>query len=766
MNTRKTILFVNPPLNANQRYGILAQAGAIEPPLGLAYLAATTRKLNFGTAILDASALGINIEETIKIIVDKNPDFLAITASSMSISMAAKLATLVKKKIAGLKIFIGGPHFNSLPEQTLKENHCFDIGIIGEGERTIEELLNAIIQGNPLNSIEGIAFKNNEKIILTAKRKRIKNLDELPMPAFDLLPELKKYYRTTTQSIMYLPTVSLVTSRGCSGHCSFCDRMTFGNEVRMHSAEYVADLMQKLKNDFGINGVIFEDDNFMLSEERLVNLAKLIKKRKIKIHWSVLSRVDTITKEKLKIAKSCGCWQILYGIESGSQKILDFYKKGITIAQIKRAVKLTKESGLYVKGLFILGNPLESLETLRETRDLIMNLPMDDISLTSFTPYPGAEIWNRINEFGKFEKDWDKLTCFDSVFVPNGLLKEDVITMQNAILKKFYTSAHVLWSYFKRLRSFSQIKELYRSGRALLTYCQSTQSKKKLIINADDFGLCEGINNGVDNLLQSGSLTSVSIMPTGYAFTSAVKIAKNNASINLGIHLSLIETKPILPLDKIPSLINKNGVFKNKFYIFLTRYLLGKINKVQVTEELRAQIEKVKEEGIIITHLDSHQHVHMLPGIFLIVLKLAKEYKIPFIRLPCIPFNLNYFLNKATLKRKIFQSVLNFLCACYKPILKKEGLNFTKFSFGFLESGHLGKENLKAIMGQLKEGEYELICHPGLVDDELKRAIGHWEYNWQEELENLKIKNIKENLDLFGVKIIKNPMKISTKIYK
>lgn len=753
MGNRKAILFVNPPLNANQRYGILAQAGAIEPPLGLAYLAAITRKQGFKTSILDASALGINIEAAAKIILDEKPDFLAITASSMSIRAASKLASMVKEKMGSLKIFIGGPHFTSLPEQTLKENHSFDVGIIGEGERTLEELLDDSIKNNPLDSIQGIAFRNNGEIILTPKRKRIQNLDELPMPAFGLLPELKRCYRTTTQSIMYLPTVSLVTSRGCSGHCSFCDRMTFGSEVRMHSAEYVADLMQKLQNDFGIKGIIFEDDNFMLSEERLVNLAKLIRKRKIRIHWSALSRVDTITEEKLKIAKSCGCWQILYGIESGSQKILDFYKKGINLSQIKKAVYLAKRVGLYVKGLFILGNPLESLETLRETKDLIMSLPMDDISLTSFTPYPGAEIWSRVNEFGKFEKDWDKLTCFDSVFVPNGLLKEDIITAQNVILKKFYTSVHVLWSYLRRLRSFKQIRELYRSCRALLIYCKSAQNKKRLIINADDFGLCGGINKAVDSLLQSGSLTSVSIMPTGYAFASAVKIAKNNSSINLGIHLCLIDTKPIRSPDKVPSLINKNGLFENKFYIFLMRYMMGRIKKVQVAEEFRAQIEKVREAGIVITHLDSHQHVHMLPGIFSIVLRLAKEYKIPFIRLSCIPFNRNYFLSKATLKRKIIQLILNLMCVCYKPILKKEGLRFTKFSFGFLESGRLKKKEIKAILSQIKDGEYELICHPGLVDEELKQLIGHWRYNWQEELENLSIKNIKEDLDLYGIKL-------------
>jgi len=753
MENRKVILFVNPPLNTNQRYGILAQAGSIEPPLGLAYLAAVTRKHKFKTSILDASALGMGLEETVRFILDTQPDFLAITACTISIQTAAKLASRVKEKMPSLKIFIGGTHFTSLPEQALKEYHGFDVGIIGEGERTLVELLDASIKNNPWDLIPGIAFRKNGEIILTPKRQRIKNLDELPLPAFDLLPELKKYYRTTTQSIMYLPTVSLITSRGCPGQCTFCDRMTFGNEVSMHSAEYVVDLMEKLQKDFSIKGIIFEDDNFMLSQERLETLAKLIKKRKVKIHWSALSRVDTITEEKLKIVKSCGCWQILYGIESGSQKILDFYKKGINLAQIKKAVNLAKNCGFYVKGLFITGNPLESLETLKETKDLIMNLPLDDISLTSFTPYPGAEIYSRVNEFGKFEKDWDKLTFYDLVFVPSGLCKEEIRNAQNEILEKFYVLGRVRWSYFKRLRSFGQVRELYRSYRALLTYCKPAQNNKHLRINADDFGLCTGINKAVASLWQSGSLSSVSIMPTGNAFVSAVKILKNNPGIDLGIHLCLLETQPVQSADKIPSLINKRGWFENKFYVFLMRYLLGRIKKTQIAIELRAQIERVKANGLVITHLDSHQHVHMLPGIFSIVLGLAKEYKIPFIRLPNVPFNRSYFLSKATGKRKFFQLILNIMCAIYRPILKREGLAFSKNSFGFLESGHLGKENLKAILAQLKDGASELICHLGLVDEELKHLIGHWGYCWQEELESLNIKNLKEDLDRYSIKL-------------
>ncbi|MFB0563993.1 MAG: ChbG/HpnK family deacetylase [Candidatus Lokiarchaeia archaeon] len=748
-DTKQKILFLNPPLTPAQRYGLLSQAGAVEPPLGLAYLAAVTRNMGYKTTIVDAETLNLNVEDCLKLILNEKPDFLGITITTPLLPNVSKVAFMVKEKMPTVKIIVGGCHFSSLPAETMHENPSFDIGVIGEGERTIEELLKTLSDGGKLSSVRGIVFRDNGQLIITSGRERIKNLDELPMPAFDLLPELKRYYRTTTQSIKYLPTTSLVTSRGCTGHCTFCDKRTFGNEIRAHSAEYVADMMERLSKDFDIRGIIFEEDNFMLSEKRLSNLTRLIKKRKIKLALSVLSRIDTITEKKLRIVKSGGCWQVLYGIESGSQKILDFYKKGITTEQIKEAVYTTKKCGIYVKGLFIWGNPLETKETLQETRALIMNMPLDDISLTFFTPYPGAEIWESIDNYGTCIKDWDRLTCFDIVFIPDGMTEKEICDSQAETLKEFYKQPRVLWSYLGRLRSFSQIRELYRSWRALSIYVDTNKETKGLIVNADDFGLCEGINRGTVKALQEGIVTSVSIMPCGRAFKSAVDIVKQHpaqqrVALKVGVHLSLIATSPILPRNKIPSLLDKKGCFIESLPVFLIRYFCSRIKKKQIRKELRAQIEKVKETGLEITHLDSHRNIHLLPGIFKIVLTLAEGYQIPFIRLPSAPLDFRYLSTKAKLTRKLCQIVLNILCALYKPVMKRRGICFADYSLGFLESGHLTSDNLKNIMLSLKKGQYELVCHPGEEDDGMKRLIGHWGYQWQQELEALTSSSIKE----------------------
>lgn len=483
MVDRRKILFVNPPLSSTQRYGVLSKVKEdkeanntlqrqinslwIEPPLGLTSLAAVTKKMGFNTIILDVSALTLSLEESLQFVLEEKPDFLCITLTTVSLSAASAFASTVKQNMPEVKIIVGGCHFTSLPEKTMLENSHFDFGIIGEGEKTIEELLIALINKKEISSIKGIAFRNENRIVLTPKRERIEDLDELPMPAFDLLPELGKYYRTSIQSMKCFPTVSLITSRGCAGKCTFCDKSTFGNKIRMHSAEYVVDMMAHLKQKFGIRGILFEDDNFMLSQERLERLAKLIKKRKLRMNWAALSRIDTMNEEKVKLAKSCGCWQILYGIESGSQKILDFFEKGVSIEETRETILLTKRYGIYTKGFFMWGNPLETKETLQETRDLIFSIPFDDISLTFFTPYPGAPIWDTIDNFGRCCKDWDKLTCFDMVFVPNGMTENELINSYAQTLREFYRQPRVIWSYATRLRSLAMVKELHRTWRIL-----------------------------------------------------------------------------------------------------------------------------------------------------------------------------------------------------------------------------------------------------------------------------------------------------------
>lgn len=477
----KTIVFVNPPLSAEKRYGALAQAGYTEPPFGLCYLAAVTRQRGLNTSIVDAQALDLGIKETVDAILSFAPDYVGITATTVLIISAATIAREIKQRNPAIIVIIGGVHVTALPEETMRDNPHFDLAVIGEGEETLIELLNALEEGKEPRSVNGLVVRQPpDEVFLTGERPVIKNLDQLPYPAFDLLPDMGKYYRTATQSVSRLPALSLITSRGCPGKCTFCDTSVHGHVPRAHSAEYVADLMTMLNKQYGARSIFFHDDNFLIFKPRLKKLVEILKSRQLDVAWTCMGRVDMVDLETLEIAKSGGCWQVLYGIETGSQKILDFYKKKTTLEQIERAIGLTKRAGLRTKGFLMFGNPLETTESIKTTIDFIKRIGLDDVSITFLTPFPGSEIYEEAENYGKLDRDWERMSCFDIVFVPDGFTEEELRYWVKTAYRQFYFRPQIIFSYLRRITSPTQLKELFLSGLALLKYTLSRRQRSSL----------------------------------------------------------------------------------------------------------------------------------------------------------------------------------------------------------------------------------------------------------------------------------------------
>ncbi len=475
----KNIVFVHSPLSLEKRYGKLAQAGYTEPPFGLCYLAAVTRQQGFRTSIVDAQALNLDLRETIDAVLSSTPDYVGITITTQLVISAVALANELKKIKPEIIVIVGGAHITALPERTLNDNPCFDFAVVGEGENTLSELLDALEAEKDLKQVSGLVIRQSpDGVFFTGKRAAIKNLDELPYPAFDLLPNMAEYYRISTQSVERLPALSLITSRGCPGKCTFCDTSVHGHVPRAHSAEYVANLMTMLSKDYGAKTIFFDDDNFLIYKPRLRELIKILEERRLDLTWSCMGRVDMVDLETLQIARSGGCWQVMYGIETGSQRILDFYKKNITPEQVERALKLTRQAGLRTKGFIMFGNPLETTETLKTTIEFIKHLPLDDVSISFFTPFPGSEIYDEVDKYGKFDRDWEKMSCFDIVFVPDGFTEAELRYWVKRAYRQFYFRPKIIFSYLRRLTSFNQFKELLLSGLTLLKYIFSGNTKR------------------------------------------------------------------------------------------------------------------------------------------------------------------------------------------------------------------------------------------------------------------------------------------------
>ncbi|MBN1384064.1 MAG: radical SAM protein [Elusimicrobia bacterium] len=463
------IIFINPPLTLEERYGKLAEAGSLEPPHGLCNLAAVCLRENFATEIMDIPAIGLSYEETVKAVLAKSPKYVGITAVTISIHNAGKLAQMLKSADSKITVMIGGPHITALPEETMNKFPSFDIGVIGEGELTIIELLKTLNQKQPPDKVKGIIFRKNGTLVTTDKREFIKNLDELPLPAWDLLPGMKNY-RPAVASCKKLPSTSIITTRGCTGKCTFCDRSGFGETIRGYSAEYIINMIKHLQNKYGFKDIRIMDDNFILFRSKITKVCQMLKQQKIKISWSCLARVDMVNPDTLKMVKEAGCWQIAYGIESGSQQILDLLDKRINLDQIKKAVHMTKKAKIKTLGYFMIGNPQETEETVNATQKLISELDLDDIKITFFTPYPGSKIFQTAKQYGAFNEDWRKLDAnLEPVFIPTGLTKEYLIKMQKQLLREFYLKPKIIMSYFSRL-NFRQAKSLYSATKSFLRY--------------------------------------------------------------------------------------------------------------------------------------------------------------------------------------------------------------------------------------------------------------------------------------------------------
>jgi radical SAM superfamily enzyme YgiQ (UPF0313 family) len=465
----KKIIFVYPAVKLKGRYRDVAK-GIGAPPQGLCYLAAIARDMGYSVEIIDAHALGLDEEQLAGTILERAPDYVGFTAPTMLVGNAGRTAELVKSKNSGITVIIGGPHLTAMPEETMDRFKAFDMGVVGEGERTISELLSAFEKGDSPGEIKGLVYRENGGIKLTPSRGFIENIDELPLPAWDLLPHLTRYYRQSIVRIDRMPSVSITTSRGCPSKCIFCARNVFGNTCRAYTAQKVMKIIDYLKKEYKIKGLSIEDENFLAYRKRLKNFCNLLIERKENLSWSCAGRVDMVSSEILKLMKKAGCWEISFGIESGSQPILDFIKKGITLEGIREAVSLTHDAGIKAGGYFIAGHPGETVNTLREKMQFARSIKLDSFQIAFMCPFPGTELYGLADEYGAFSRNWEDMNIWTPVFIPSGLSKEILVRETKKGYRLFYFRLSILRTYLKRALRPIYFKHYLREGLRIIKF--------------------------------------------------------------------------------------------------------------------------------------------------------------------------------------------------------------------------------------------------------------------------------------------------------
>jgi len=314
----------------------------------------------------------------------------------MTFPAAARLLKLCKEFDDKIVTVMGGPHVSFAIEDTFRRAPWADILVIGEGDDTIVDLVRALERKQGLDRVQGIAYADGGRILRTAPRALIEDLDRLPFPARHLLP-LSKYQALGT-------ACSVISSRGCPYGCIFCSApKMFGRKVRFRRPALVVDEIEMVYRDLGFNRVNLVDDTFTLNHRHTEDLCHEIMRRRLPIEWNAYSRVDTLNEDLLNLMRDAGCTFLVFGVESGSQQVMDNIKKGITVEKVRTAVRLTAAAGIGSFASFILGLPGETPDTARASLALAREMFETygiQYGFHFLSPFPGTEVYEEAEKFG------------------------------------------------------------------------------------------------------------------------------------------------------------------------------------------------------------------------------------------------------------------------------------------------------------------------------------------------------------------------------
>lgn len=410
--------------------------GSKTPPIGLMYLAGVLEKENYPVEILDAEAMDLDLDATIKAILAFKPDIIGITVTTPLISITNDIAKKLKEVAPEIEIVLGGPHISALPKETLKPEYI-DYVVCGEGDYSFLELVRAIESNKPIKNLKGIGYKYGKETIIASSMPLIANLDELPFPAHHLVP-LKLYNHLVFGNNK--PFTLVVSSRGCPFNCIFCgSSTTFGRKYRFRSPTNVVDELEYIVEKFDVKQMIFGDDAFTLNKRRTIELCKDIIERELDLSFMCSARVDTIDEERMKYLERAGCCILSFGVESGEDRILKNIKKGITTAQAIKAIELAKKFNFKTHATYMIGNPGETTETIEKTLKFSKKLNTDIAQFTIATPFPGTELWDIAEKQGKLKiKDFSEYYFYyNPVYETEGLTAKELMTFQKRAYEEY-----------------------------------------------------------------------------------------------------------------------------------------------------------------------------------------------------------------------------------------------------------------------------------------------------------------------------------------
>lgn len=393
------ILFVNAPVNT------VTDHSRFCPPLGLAYLCSVLIEHEYDLSAVDLNVTGFERILLAGIIERENPKLIGISTTTETYLNGLEIARIAKQINPNTKIIMGGVHASVMHREAAKDK-CIDIVVRGEGEVTLLELADYLIRKNgALSDIYGITYEENGDLVVTPDRPLLKNPDNLPLPSLGLFPLQLYHY----------PGRILSSRGGCQFNCRFCAvNSIWKGRRRSRSPESLVQEIIHINRELQLEEISFADDTFTADRNMVLDLCRQSQRIRpiFPWHWTCSTRVNLVDDALLHNMRSAGCYHIQYGIEAGSQQIFDSIGKGITLKQIRLAVKASLEAGMGVLCSFMFPQPEDTEETIREQGSLMAELQNmgAEISVAFTTPYPGTYYYNHAKELGIqiLAKNWSE----------------------------------------------------------------------------------------------------------------------------------------------------------------------------------------------------------------------------------------------------------------------------------------------------------------------------------------------------------------------
>jgi anaerobic magnesium-protoporphyrin IX monomethyl ester cyclase len=439
------------------------------PPLGLGYLATALRRQDFDVQILDCTKEKLDLDGFRQRVQQLKPRLVGFQTFSYDFHTVEKCLDVVKAIDGDIVTVVGGAHPSGAPRETLEQLRGADYAIRGEGEQGLPLLARRCLRDAgsvqvELAGIPGLVWRDQAGAIRMNEPAFTEDLDSLGQPSWDMMDP--RLYQFAPQGVFLKspPVAPISTSRGCPFQCTYCaGKSLTGARIRRRSISLVLDEVELLYREYGVREIHIVDDNFTMFRDRVVEFCRGLDERQLKIHFTFPNgvRIDTLDPELLQILKKAGCYSMIVGVESGSDRVLKAMKKSLTTETVQRGVALINQAGIDVSGFFILGFPGETREEMLKTIAFSQSLGLDAAHFSNFLPLPGTEATEVLREQGKLpDLDWSQLFYSKIAYVPDGITAEELKRLQRQAYLGFYLRPSVLWKLKGKVKSWHHVSSI------------------------------------------------------------------------------------------------------------------------------------------------------------------------------------------------------------------------------------------------------------------------------------------------------------------